>query len=186
VPEAYSAATGSSSGSSGSVWLSAFSHGAVGAAKLSRRKSTIKSRKQSTGTEYILSAVEYFVRNEITILSSAAEYLSALNATILTGSRCSTFSVIVSASLAPEEAIGTMWKTAGSGGIPRPKAAQAFLTASSADVDWPCRRSDRVKVRCPLLAQGRRAAYIILCPLVSEKRTLKLVRMSALPPEKHS
>jgi len=73
VPEAYSAATGSSSGSSGSVWLSAFSHGAVGAAKLSRRKSTIKSRKHSTGTEYVLSAVEYFVRNEITILSSAAE-----------------------------------------------------------------------------------------------------------------
>ena len=71
--EAYSAATGSSSGSSGAVWLFFFSHGAVGADKLSRRKSTIKSRKHSTGTEYILSAVEYFVRNEITILSSAAE-----------------------------------------------------------------------------------------------------------------
>jgi hypothetical protein len=71
--EAYSAATGSSSGSSGSVWLWAFSHGAVGADKLSRRKSTIKSCKHSTGTEYVLSAVEYFVRNEITTLSSAAE-----------------------------------------------------------------------------------------------------------------
>jgi len=127
VPEAYSAATGSSSGSSGSVWLSAFSHGAVGAAKLSRRKSTIKSRKHSTGTEYVLSAVEYFVRNEITTLSSAAEYLSALNATTLTGSRCSTFSVIVSASLAPEEAIGTMWKTAGSGGIPSRRRLRHFL-----------------------------------------------------------
>jgi len=71
--EAYSAANGSSSGSSGSVWLSALSLGTVGVDKLRRRKSTIKSRKHSTGTEYILSAVEYFVRIEITMLSSAAE-----------------------------------------------------------------------------------------------------------------
>jgi hypothetical protein len=71
--EVYSAATGSSSGSSGSVGL-AFSDGTVGvgADKLSRRKSTIKSRKQSTGTEYILSADEYLVRNEITTLPSSA------------------------------------------------------------------------------------------------------------------
>jgi hypothetical protein len=71
--EAYSAATGSSSGRSGSSLLSDFSEGAAGADKLSRRKSTIKSCKHSTGTEYVLSAVEYLVRNEITILSSADE-----------------------------------------------------------------------------------------------------------------
>jgi len=49
--ESYSAATGSSSGSSGSVWLSVFSDGAMGAVELSRRKSTIKSCKHSTGIE---------------------------------------------------------------------------------------------------------------------------------------
>ena len=53
--------------------LSAFSDATVGADKLSRRKSAIKSCKHSTGTEYILSAVEYFARNEITILPSAGE-----------------------------------------------------------------------------------------------------------------
>jgi hypothetical protein len=69
----YSAACGASSGSGGFASLLAFSDDATDAETLSRRKSTIKSRKHSTGTEYVLSAVEYFVRNEITILSSAAE-----------------------------------------------------------------------------------------------------------------
>ena len=81
----YSAATGSTSGSNGSVASLAPSTGSIDVEVFSRRRSTIRSRKHSTGTEYFRSADEYFVRNEMTMLSPSAEWLSALNATTLTG-----------------------------------------------------------------------------------------------------
>jgi len=48
----------------------------------------MKSWKHSSGTEYLRSAVEYFVRNEITIFLPSTERLSALSATTLTRVDC--------------------------------------------------------------------------------------------------
>ena len=53
-----------------------------------RLRSTIKSCRQFRGTEYLRSAVEYFVRSEMTTLSPSADQLSALNAITLTGVTC--------------------------------------------------------------------------------------------------
>src|SRR4029079_7687141 len=69
----YSAATGLSSGRNGSSFPRV-SSGSVGVtAAFSRRRSTIKSWKHSTGTEYFRSAVEYFVRKDTTMLSPPSE-----------------------------------------------------------------------------------------------------------------
>jgi hypothetical protein len=63
----YSAAiVGSSRGSNGSPGSLAFD-------AFSRCRSTIKSWKHSIGTEYLCSALENFVRNEITTLLPSVE-----------------------------------------------------------------------------------------------------------------
>jgi hypothetical protein len=48
-------------------------------------RSTIRSRKHSTGTEYLRSTVEYLVVNEMITLLQSGEYSSALKAMTLTG-----------------------------------------------------------------------------------------------------
>ena len=66
--EAYSAATGSSSGSNASVGLSAFSDGAAGADKLSRRKSTIRSAGEPVpelGSESLCSGSQLPIGNTV-------------------------------------------------------------------------------------------------------------------------
>jgi hypothetical protein len=64
LDQRYSAATvGSSTGSNGS-------DGSWAREAFSRCKSTIKSWKHSIGTEYFRSALENFVRNEMTTLPS--------------------------------------------------------------------------------------------------------------------
>jgi hypothetical protein len=69
----YSAAAGSWSGSCGSASLSVLCDVAPWADAFNRCRSTTRSQKHSRGTEYIRSAVEYFVRNDMMMSAPSAE-----------------------------------------------------------------------------------------------------------------